>query len=155
MTRSALTWGIEVEEAEMKRQLLTLSAGKFKLLKKDPPGKTINPSDKFTINEKFKSEKRKIKVPTISSKEMQNSDNAATKAAVTEDRKHAIEAAIVRIMKARKKLEFQKLVLETSQQLIRLFKPDIKLIKARMEDLISREYLERDPDNSKLLRYLA
>jgi hypothetical protein len=53
-------------------------------------------------------------------------DKETTSQAVTEDRKHAIDAAIVRIMKARKQLEFQKLVLETSQQLLRLFKPDVK-----------------------------
>ena len=43
----------------------------------------------------------------------------STKATVDEDRKHAIEAAIVRIMKTRKTLDHQKLVLEASNQLLR------------------------------------
>lgn len=33
--------------------------------------------------------------------------------------------------------------------------PDFKVIKKRIEDLIAREYLERDKDNANLFRYLA
>lgn len=33
--------------------------------------------------------------------------------------------------------------------------PDVKAIKKRIEDLISRDYLERDKDNANLFRYLA
>ena len=74
---------------------------------------------------------------------------------VDEDRKHAIEAAIVRIMKTRKTLDHQKLVLEASTQLMRHFKPDPRQIKKRIEDLIAREYLERDASNSTVYKYLA
>ncbi len=74
---------------------------------------------------------------------------------VDKDRRYAIDAAVVRTMKSRKQLEHQKLVLEVVQQLQRMFKPDFKLIKKRIEDLISREYLERDKDNPTLFRYLA
>jgi cullin 1 len=57
---------------------------------------------------------------------------------VEEDRKHAIEATIVRVMKARRIMTHQQLVIEVSAQ-IKLFKPDTKLIKNRIEDLIWRE----------------
>ena len=63
--------------------------------------------------------------------------------------------AIVRIMKTRKTLDHQKLVLEASNQLLRHFKPDPKQIKKRIEDLIAREYLERDTNNPNLYKYLA
>ena len=33
--------------------------------------------------------------------------------------------------------------------------PDFKLIKKRIEDLINREYLERDRENPNMFRYLA
>ena len=78
-----------------------------------------------------------------------------TTASVDEDRKHAIEAAIVRIMKTRKTLDHQKLILEASNQLLRHFKPDPKQIKKRIEELIAREYLERDPNNNNVYKYLA
>lgn len=62
---------------------------------------------------------------------------------VDKDRRYAIDAAIVRTMKSRKVLKHQELVMEVIQQLTRMFKPDMKLIKKRIEDLIQREYLER------------
>lgn len=61
----------------------------------------------------------------------------------------------VRIMKTRKSLDHQKLVLEATTQLMRHFKPDPKQIKKRIEDLIAREYLERDPSNPNYYKYLA
>ena len=46
-------------------------------------------------------------------------------------------------------------VLEASTQLMRHFKPDPKQIKKRIEDLIAREYLERDENNPQVYKYLA
>jgi cullin 1 len=74
---------------------------------------------------------------------------------VAKDRCYAIDAAIVRTMKSRKQLQHQQLVLEVVQQLNRMFQPDFKLVKKRIEDLIQRDYLERDPDNPNMFRYLA
>lgn len=45
-------------------------------------------------------------------------------------------------------------VSETMMQ-ISFFKADPKLIKRRINMLIDREYLERDPDNMQSYRYLA
>ncbi|PWA39224.1 cullin-1 [Artemisia annua] len=41
------------------------------------------------------------------------------------------------------------------EQLSSMFKPDFKVIKKRIEDLITREYLERDKENPNHFRYLA
>ncbi len=71
------------------------------------------------------------------------------------ERKYTIDAAIVRTMKSRKVLQHQQLVMEVVQQLQRMFKPDFKLIKKRIEDLVAREYLERDADNPQQFKYLA
>ncbi|GMN46436.1 hypothetical protein TIFTF001_015620 [Ficus carica] len=69
--------------------------------------------------------------------------------------RYAIDASIVRIMKSRKVLGHQQLVMECVEQLGRMFKPDFKAIKKRIEDLITRDYLERDKDNPNMFRYLA
>ncbi|RVW55622.1 Cullin-1 [Vitis vinifera] len=74
---------------------------------------------------------------------------------VDKDRRYAIDASIVRIMKSRKVLGHQQLVMECVEQLGRMFKPDFKAIKKRIEDLITRDYLERDKDNPNTFRYLA
>ncbi|KAL0419996.1 UNVERIFIED_CONTAM: Cullin-1 [Sesamum radiatum] len=74
---------------------------------------------------------------------------------VDKDRRYAIDAAIVRIMKSRKVLGHQQLVLECVELLSRMFKPVLKAIKKRIEDLLTRDYLERDKENPNLFRYLA
>ena len=75
-------------------------------------------------------------------------------ASVEEDRKHAIEATIVRIMKTRKTLDHEKLILEASNQLLRHFKPDPKQIKRRIEYLIDKEYITRHETDRELYVYV-
>ena len=50
---------------------------------------------------------------------------------------------------------YQQLVLEVVQQLQRMFRPDIKMIKKRIEHLVEQDYLERDKENQQLFKYLA
>jgi len=142
---------------ELKRYMSSLAGGhkgKIKLLLKNPDKPEVLPTDTFTYNAGFTDRAHRIKVPMIAAKITQE-EKDSTRATVDEDRKHAIEAAVVRIMKTRKTLEHQKLVLEASTQLMRHFKPDPKQIKKRIEDLIHREYLERDANSPNLYKYLA
>ncbi len=74
---------------------------------------------------------------------------------VEEDRKPQIEAAVVRIMKARRVLDHNSIVAEVTRQLSARFLPNPTVIKKRIESLIEREFLERDATDRRLYRYLA
>ena len=137
-------------DEDMARNLHSLSCAKYKLLLKEPENKSINQDDVFTYNEKFTDRMRRIKIPLP-----QIDDKKKVEADVDKDRRYAIDAAIVRTMKSRKVLPHQQLVLEVVQQLTKMFKPDFKIIKKRIEDLISRDYLERDKDNPNVFKYMA
>jgi len=74
---------------------------------------------------------------------------------VAADRKPAIEAAVVRVMKMRKALGHQQLMVEVRQQMQRMFNPDLRMVKKCIESLIERDFLERDPENPSMYKYLA
>jgi cullin 1 len=44
---------------------------------------------------------------------------------------------------------------QVSAQLMQFFQPDPRQIKKRIEDLIAREYLERDAEKLNVYHYLA
>ena len=56
----------------------------------------------------------------------------------------------------RKELAHQKLIAEVIQQLTSRFRPDVNMVKKRIESLIEREYLERIEEREPpAYRYLA
>jgi len=81
--------------------------------------------------------------------------DGAIPAPVEEDRRHLVEAAVVRIMKARKSLHHNDLIAEVTKQLSIRFVPSPQFIKKRIESLIEREYLERAEDDRRVYKYMA
>jgi len=75
--------------------------------------------------------------------------------AVDEDRKYVIQAAIVRIMKARKTLKNQALIEEVISLISQRFIPKIQDIKKAIEALIEKEYIERAKGQRETFNYLA
>jgi cullin 1 len=139
---------------DVKKNVLSFCAKKDLMILKKSGDKTFQGTDLFSVNVEFESKSRRINVPNIvmkiSEKEVEEIDKT-----LQEDRKHSIEATVVRIMKARKQMGHQQLVLEVSKQLLQHWKPDPKEIKRRIEDLITREYLERDESVANAYKYLA
>ncbi|KAF7804825.1 cullin-1 [Senna tora] len=150
LSYSEIMTQLNLSHEDLVRLLHSLSCAKYKILAKEPNTKNISQNDTFVFNSKFTDRMRRIKVPLPPVDERKKVIEDVDK-----DRRYAIDAAIVRIMKSRKVLGHQQLVLECVEQLGRMFKPDIKAIKKRIEDLITRDYLERDKDNSNTFKYLA
>ena len=132
------------------RVLASLSILRHKVLTKTGDGKRVAPGDSFAVNTAFTDRMRRVKIPLPSS-----DDKKRVVEDVSKDRQGAMDAAIVRIMKARRVMTHGNLVIETNNQLRRLFKPDMKAIKKTIESLIEREFLERDPEAAASYRYLA
>ena len=148
LTYAQVAERVNLPDEHLKRVLHSLACGKYKVLAKTPMSSRVALTDSFAVNTKFSCPMRKIRVPMASLDESHNPKR------VEEDRTVAIEAAVVRIMKARKALSHQSLLAEVLSQLA-FFRPNPKVIKRRIEALIDREYLERDPDVANSYRYLA
>ncbi len=127
---------LNLPEDVVKRIMHSLSCGKHKVIKhiteSGESSKNIKTTDLFGFNDAFFSSLRKFQIPMASLEESHNSKR------VSEDRKFAIDAAIVRTMKARKALGHQQLVSEVLGQLTS-FQPQAQIIKSRIEALIERE----------------
>mmetsp|Transcript_37922 Transcript_37922/g.70069 ORF Transcript_37922/g.70069 Transcript_37922/m.70069 type:complete len:741 (+) Transcript_37922:64-2286(+) len=145
---SELKSKLNLDDITLKPLMHSLSCGKHKVISKSPASNKIASTDSFSGNAKFSCNMRKIRIPVASVESSHNKNR------VEEDRSVAIEAAIVRIMKARKTLSHQQLVAEVLSQLA-FFKPQPRVIKKRIEALIDREYLERSTENSQQYNYLA
>ena len=72
---------------------------------------------------------------------------------VIHDRKFLVDAAIVRTMKSRTKLNYNDLVSEVIR-LVR-FPLDISLMKQRIDDLIDKDYMCRDEKEPNVFHYVA
>lgn len=155
-----------IPEADLKRQLQSIAvAPRLRLLVKIPMSKDVNPTDKFRLNDKFKAPGNKVKVLTVSSsssakpesgkKSIKQEESDEVKSNIEERRKHLVNAAIVRIMKSRQTINHNDLIAELIKQLQNQFQPLTLLIKQRIEDLIEKEYLERDNDTPSIYHYVA
>ncbi|GME87532.1 unnamed protein product [Ambrosiozyma monospora] len=97
------------------RQLQSISvAPRTRLLKKKPMSKDISPDDVFSFNDSFKSPQTKVKVLTVSSSTKVENDQQRneTMDIINRSRVMETEAAIVRVMKARRTIRHQELVNE-------------------------------------------
>merc|ERR1712029_463528 len=109
-----------IPDRELTRALQPLAMGKTsqRILVKTPKTKEIEPNHIFSVNEAFSSQFHRVKIQQASARQGEaEPERNETRKKVDEDRKHEIEACIVRIMKSRKQLNHNQLVSEVVEQL--------------------------------------
>lgn len=106
----------EVEDQELRRTLQSLACGAVHVLLKQPKGRDVNDGDVFVYNRSFTNKLVRLKINQIQMKETPE-ENTSTTEKVLQDRQYYIDAAIVRIMKARKTLSHSLLIAELCEQL--------------------------------------
>lgn len=145
-----------LEEKELKRTLQTLACGKppQRVLRKEPQGREVNSDDCFYFSSGLKNDARRI---TVSQIQMQESaeEQEATESRVLLDRELVLQAATVRVMKAKKQLKHAELVQEVVESVKSRFQVEVNEVKKQFEILIEKEYMERVEGDRSTYRYLA
>ncbi|CAA7266377.1 unnamed protein product [Cyclocybe aegerita] len=142
-----------MNDAELRRTLQSLACAKKKVLRKIPPGRDINDDDVFKFNPDFDDPHAKVHINSIQAK-VTPEESKRTNASIEDDRKYYLDAAIVRIMKAKKELTYEQLKVATIDAVKSHFVPQVDTIKRRIESLVEQEYLERSEDRTTYL-YVA
>ncbi|KAG7090502.1 hypothetical protein E1B28_009615 [Marasmius oreades] len=151
---------VEIKEAtgiaddDLRRTLQSLACGKKRVLKKVPMSAEVKDDDVFQFNDGFVDSRSKIHINSIQAK-VSIKESQKTQESIEGDRKHVIDAAVVRIMKAKKEMAFEPLVNETIDAVKKHFAPQVPMIKKRIDSLVEEEYLERSEKDRNVFRYLA
>ena len=108
--------------------------------------------DRFTLNFNFSTNQYRINlaIPTL---EDEGSGTQKPKQKVVQDRAHTIDAAIIKRMKADKRMEYNQLLTQVLAALS-MFQPEPAFVKKRIEKLINDEFLARDQNDRSILVYL-
>lgn len=146
-----------IPEQDLVRALQPLACGRptHRILLKEPNSKEFENGHVFTVNDQFTSKLQRVEIHSTHVRPMESdAERKETRQRVDNDRKHEIEAAIVRIMKSRKNMQHNVLVAVVTQQLRARFLPSPVQINQRIDELIKREYLTRMSENHKVYTYI-
>ncbi|RJE24695.1 ubiquitin ligase subunit CulD [Aspergillus sclerotialis] len=137
----------ELTDPELTRTLQSLACAKYRVLSKKPKGRDVNPTDEFSFNPGFTDPKMRIKINQIQLKETKE-ENKTTHERVAADRHYETQAAIVRIMKSRKRIKHAELVAEVIKATRSRGVLEPAEIKTNIEKLIEKDYMEREEGNT-------
>ncbi|KAJ0022736.1 hypothetical protein NQD34_014870 [Periophthalmus magnuspinnatus] len=152
VTYKELQDGTQMNEKELQKTIKSLLD--VKMINHDSEKEDIETESTFSLNMTFTSKRTKFKITTSMQKDTPQ-EMEQTRSAVDEDRKMYLQAAIVRIMKARKVLRHNALIQEVINQSKARFNPSISMIKKCIEVLIDKQYIERSQTSADEYSYVA
>lgn len=145
-----------LEPAELKRTLQSLACGAIptRVLRKTPPGRDVADTDTFAVNESLQNPRRRIRINQI---QMQDSpeEHRAAEQRVFIDRDLVLQAAAMRVLKARKTIRHTELATEVVAQTRNRFSVDSAELKKAFERLIEKDLMERVEGERGVYRYVA
>ncbi|XP_028290220.1 cullin-2-like isoform X2 [Gouania willdenowi] len=144
--------GTQINEKELQKTIKSLLD--IKMLSQDSEKEEIEAESSFSLNMSFTSKRTKFKIITSMQKDTPQ-EMEQTRCAVDDDRKMYLQAAVVRIMKARKVLQHNPLIQEVINQSKARFNPSVSMIKKCIEVLIDKQYLERSQTSADEYSYVA
>eukprot|EP01113_Clastostelium_recurvatum_P019149 TRINITY_DN225_c0_g1_i1.p1 TRINITY_DN225_c0_g1~~TRINITY_DN225_c0_g1_i1.p1 ORF type:complete len:771 (+),score=282.14 TRINITY_DN225_c0_g1_i1:104-2416(+) len=153
MSMEEMQISTQLTDNVLKGTILSLLKTKI-LLSEDGDEDDISKSSRLTVNKGFKSKKTKVLI-NVPVPQQVREESDSTHKTVEEDRKLQIQAAIVRIMKMRKRLQHGNLMSEVISQLQTRFKPKVSVIKKCIDILIEKEYLKREEGQKDMYSYVA
>jgi len=142
-----------LSEEQLRLSLPPLLKGRV-LERRGPTGRPVSSEDVIVWNAEYKIRNRKVCLsPTLVQTSVVRSEQLRKN--LDEDRKPTIDACLVRVLKSQRVIEHADLVEQCQQLLEDRFSPEVRLIKLRIEELLRKEYIEREPSPSSKYRYLA
>ena len=164
MTYQEVSSYFNIEQSELKKHLIPLflqKGDKESLLLKVPATKSFSNEDKISMNKQFSSKTKYVRINAFQKKESKEEIEKTTEA-IMEERKLAIEASIVRVMKSKKQMKHSLLIHEVMSSLglnltVRnnFFKIQGNDVKQILEKVINNGYLRRDDDDTNIYHYIS
>lgn len=110
--------------------------------------------ENYSINEAFKSVQKRLSLNKLPKSDRKSKEEVKeTEDKVKEDRRFQIDAMIMKVMKERKTMAYSELISEILKKVN--FPLDDKMVKARIESLIEKDYMKRAANDASTYEYVA
>lgn len=124
-----------------------------KLLQKFPDNLIFSDTDIFEVNPDYASVSKELIRVSASIKKETKDEIEEIEVKLANDRKHVIDAALVKIMKLNKVMIHGTLIESVTERLYQIPIDEVE-IRKRVEALIRLEYIRRDPEDFNIYHYL-
>ncbi|KAI6240137.1 Cullin-2 [Aphelenchoides fujianensis] len=116
----------------------------FKILQVQPPRSQYTPESVVAVNLEFQAQRSRVHLPppTINTR-VQESASAPIQRETIQDRKVAVECAIVRAMKTNKVMKHGDLINVVIEITKQRFVPEVSFVKQTIEGLIDKHFIQR------------
>lgn len=152
LTYKSIRLYLDLTDDELVRTLLSLIRRKVRLLIKNPALGEIKDDDVFSLNHDYNNKLFRIRINQLQYKETEK-EKKITEEEVCNDRHLQIDAALVRLMKQNRNMRHNDLISQIFQ--ILKFPMNPNDIKKRIEILIERDFIARNPDDKNSYFYVA